>query len=48
MKVSAGQPTYVLFADRRITAPPRSSRQDNYHRLRALMLNLETLDRLVG
>ena len=48
MKAAAGQPTYVLFADRRITAPPRSSRQDNYHRLRALMLNLETLDRLIG
>ena len=48
MKANAGQPTYVLFADRRITAPPHSSRQDNYHRLRALMLNLATLGRLAG
>ena len=32
-----GQPTYMLFADRAMTAQPRSTRQDNYHRPRALM-----------
>ncbi len=46
MKEAAGQPTYVLFSDRRITRPARSVRQDNYHRLRALMMNLLTLERL--
>ena len=48
MKTKAGQPTYVLFADRQITPPASSTRQDNYHRLRALMLNLVTLRRLAG
>jgi mannose/cellobiose epimerase-like protein (N-acyl-D-glucosamine 2-epimerase family) len=47
MKEVAGQPTYVLFSDRRITRPARSVRQDNYHRLRALMMNLLTLERIV-
>ena len=47
MRQTAGQPTYVLFSDRRITRPPRSVRQDNYHRLRALMMNLLTLERLL-
>jgi len=48
MKAKAGQPTYVLFADRAATAPASSTRQDNYHRLRALMLNLVALERLAG
>ena len=48
MKAMAGQPTYVLFSDRRIARPPQSVRQDNYHRLRALMMNLRTLERLVS
>jgi hypothetical protein len=38
---------YVLFADRRITAPPHVARQDNYHPLRQLMLNLLTLDKML-
>ncbi len=46
MKHKHGEPTYVLFADRRIIPPERSVRQDNYHRLRALALNLLTLDRM--
>lgn len=48
MTAKAGQPTYVLFADRKITPPASSTRQDNYHRLRALMLNFVTLGRLVS
>ena len=47
MKHKHGEPTYVLFADRRITPPECSVRQDNYHRLRALALNLLTLDRMI-
>jgi len=39
---------YVLFADRQITAPPHVGRQDNYHPLRQLMLNILTLDRMIG
>ena len=46
MKHKHGEPTYVLFADRRIIPPERSVRQDNYHRLRALAVNLLTLDRM--
>ena len=38
-----GQPTYMLFAGREMTAQPRSSRQDNYHRPRALMTCLLAL-----
>jgi mannose/cellobiose epimerase-like protein (N-acyl-D-glucosamine 2-epimerase family) len=37
---------YVLFTDRRITSPPHVGRQDNYHPLRQLMLNILTLDRM--
>lgn len=43
-----GQPGYMLFADRRMTYVPRTSRQDNYHPLRQLMLNILTLDRMKG
>ncbi|HXH51294.1 MAG TPA: hypothetical protein VNM47_18295, partial [Terriglobia bacterium] len=39
---------YVLFADRQITPQPHVGRQDNYHPLRQLMLNLLTLDRMSG
>jgi hypothetical protein len=39
---------YVLFTDRRISAPPHVARQDNYHPLRQLMLNLLTLDKILG
>jgi hypothetical protein len=38
---------YVLFADRRITPQPHSGRQDNYHPLRQLILNILTLDRMI-
>jgi hypothetical protein len=38
-----GQPTYMLFADREMTAQPHSTRQDNYHRPRALMACLLAL-----
>lgn len=37
---------YVLFADRRMTFEPHSARQDNYHPIRQLMLNLLTLERM--
>ena len=39
---------YVLFADRQITPQPHVGRQDNYHPLRQLMLNLLTLDKMSG
>ncbi len=42
-----GQPGYMLFADRRMTRVPHSGRQDNYHPLRQLMLNILTLDRMI-
>ena len=38
---------YVLFADRRITSQPHVGRQDNYHPLRQLMLNILTLDKMM-
>lgn len=38
-----GQPTNMLFADREMTAQPHSTRQDNYHRPRALMACLLAL-----
>ncbi|HEX4484821.1 MAG TPA: AGE family epimerase/isomerase [Terriglobales bacterium] len=40
-------PGYVLFTDRRFTVEAHASRQDNYHPIRQLMLNLLTLDRMV-
>lgn len=43
-----GQPGYMLFADRRMTHVPHTARQDNYHPPRQLMLNILTLDRLIG
>jgi mannose/cellobiose epimerase-like protein (N-acyl-D-glucosamine 2-epimerase family) len=46
---SRGYPAgYVLFTDRRITAPAHVARQDNYHPLRQLMFNILTLDRMLG
>jgi mannose/cellobiose epimerase-like protein (N-acyl-D-glucosamine 2-epimerase family) len=42
-----GQPGYMLFADRRMTRVPHSARQDNYHPIRQLMLNILTLDRMI-
>jgi len=38
-----GQPTYMLFANREMTAQPNLTRQDNYHRPRALMTCLLAL-----
>ena len=38
---------YILFADRRITPQPHAGRQDNYHPLRQLILNIMTLDRMI-
>jgi mannose/cellobiose epimerase-like protein (N-acyl-D-glucosamine 2-epimerase family) len=43
-----GMPGYLLFGDRRMTAPPHTARQDNYHPLRQLMLNILTLDRIIA
>ena len=48
MQSRFGQPTYVLFAGRAITPPPCSTRQDNYHRPRALAVCITTLDRMTG
>jgi hypothetical protein len=42
-----GLPGYTLFTDRRFTPQPHVARQDNYHPLRQLMLNLLTLDRMI-
>jgi N-acylglucosamine 2-epimerase len=39
---------YMLFADRRMTFQPHVGRQDNYHPIRQLMLNILTLDRMIG
>lgn len=41
-----GSPMYLLFADRDVRVPEHATRQDNYHHPRALMLVLESLDRL--
>ena len=38
----------MLFADRRMTWQPHVGRQDNYHPLRQLMLNILTLDRMMA
>ena len=46
---SRGYPAgYTLFADRRMTPQPHVARQDNYHPIRWLMLNLLTLDAMLG
>jgi hypothetical protein len=37
----------MLFADRRLTFQPHVGRQDNYHPVRQLMLNILTLDRML-
>ncbi len=42
-----GQPGYMLFGDRRMTPTAHTARQDNYHPLRQLMLNILTLDRMI-
>jgi len=39
---------YMLFADRRMTFQLHVGRQDNYHPLRQLMLNILTLDRMIA
>jgi N-acylglucosamine 2-epimerase len=38
----------MLFADRRMTPQPHVGRQDNYHPLRQLILNIQTLDRMIA
>jgi len=38
---------YVLFGDRKVTRPEHVARQDNYHPPRQLMLNIQTLDRMM-
>lgn len=43
-----GQPGFMLFADRRMHQTPHVARQDNYHPLRQLMLNILTLDRMIA
>jgi len=42
-----GKPGYMLFADRRMTHVAHTARQDNYHPIRQLMLNILTLDRMI-
>jgi mannose/cellobiose epimerase-like protein (N-acyl-D-glucosamine 2-epimerase family) len=44
---SRGLPGYVLFTDRQFTFDANSVRQDNYHPIRQLMLNIRTLDRML-
>ncbi|MGH9158466.1 MAG: AGE family epimerase/isomerase [Vicinamibacteraceae bacterium] len=45
----AGQPAgYLLFSDRRHSPQAHVTRQDNYHHLRALMLCLQSIDRIAG
>jgi N-acylglucosamine 2-epimerase len=38
---------YMLFADRHMTLQPHAGRQDNYHPIRQLILNIMTLDRML-
>jgi len=38
---------FVLFGDRQVTRPAHVARQDNYHPPRQLMLNLQSLDRML-
>lgn len=38
---------YILFADRQITPQPHVGRQDNYHPLRQLMMNILVLDEMI-
>lgn len=38
---------YILFADRQITPQPHVGRQDNYHPLRQLMMNILLLDAMI-
>ena len=42
-----GTPGFMLFSDRKMQRVPHTARQDNYHPLRQLMLNLLTLKRMV-
>jgi hypothetical protein len=42
-----GYPLHLLFTDRIATYQPHSSRQENYHNFRSLMLNLRALDRMI-
>jgi N-acylglucosamine 2-epimerase len=44
---SRGLPGYAIFTDRRFTIQSHVGRQDNYHPVRQLMLNLVTLDRMI-
>jgi len=39
---------YMLFAHRRMTPQPHVARQDNYHPIRQLMVNLLTIDAMLG
>jgi N-acylglucosamine 2-epimerase len=43
-----GFPGYTLFADRHFTPQAHVARQDNYHLLRQLMLNILVLDRWIA
>jgi N-acylglucosamine 2-epimerase len=43
-----GLPGYILFGDRKVTRHEHVARQDNYHPPRQLMLNIQTLDRMLG
>ena len=48
-QIKRGYPAgYMLFADRRMTLQPHVGRQDNYHPIRQLMLNILTLDRMIA
>jgi len=38
---------YILFADRQFHPQPHAGRQDNYHPIRQLILNVMTLDRML-
>jgi len=39
---------YMLFADRRMTFEPHVGRQDNYHGIRQMILNILTLDSMIA
>jgi mannose/cellobiose epimerase-like protein (N-acyl-D-glucosamine 2-epimerase family) len=43
-----GYALFQIFGDRRVTFQPHSTRQENYHHARQIMLNLLAMDRMIG
>ncbi|MDD8014268.1 MAG: AGE family epimerase/isomerase [Acidobacteriota bacterium] len=43
-----GYPLHLLFSDRKIAFTPHATRKDNYHYMRACILCMEAIDRMIG